>query len=70
MPLMAALDTNSDGTIDATEIANASAALKKLDKNSDGKLTPDELRPARPDGRRGPPPQGGERPPNPSPDKP
>jgi hypothetical protein len=60
MPLMAALDANSDGTIDATEIANASAALKKLDKNSDGKLTADELRPSRPEGgRRGP---GGERP--------
>ena len=54
MPLMGALDANSDGTIDATEISNASAALKKLDKNSDGKLTPEELRPARPDGARPP----------------
>jgi hypothetical protein len=60
MPLMAALDGNGDGTIDATEIANASAALKKLDKNSDGKLTAEELRPARPEGGRRPP--GGERP--------
>jgi hypothetical protein len=53
-PIIAALDTNHDGTIDADEIANASASLKKLDKNGDGKLTPDELRP--PGGR---PPMGG-----------
>lgn len=57
-PLMMALDANHDGVIDATEIANASAALKTLDKNGDGKLTPDELRPPRPQGgdRQGPPP--------------
>jgi len=47
-PIEAALDANSDGTIDADEIANAPAALKKLDKNSDGKLTVDEYRPAMP----------------------
>ena len=50
LPLMAALDTNSDGTIDATEIEQSSKSLKTLDKNSDGKLTPEELRPARPPG--------------------
>lgn len=49
-PIIAALDANSDGVIDANEIANASAALKKLDKNGDGKLTQDELRPAPPEG--------------------
>jgi hypothetical protein len=49
-PLMEALDANHDGVIDADEIANASAALKKLDKNGDGKLTQDELRPHRPPG--------------------
>ena len=49
-PLIAALDANHDGVIDATEIANASNALLKLDKNGDGKLTPDELRPPRPEG--------------------
>jgi hypothetical protein len=35
--------------IDADEIANAPAALKKLDINGDGRLTPDEYRPQRPD---------------------
>ncbi len=47
-PLFMALDVNHDGVIDADEIANAPAALKALDKNGDGKLTRDELRPARP----------------------
>jgi EF hand len=46
-PLFAALDANHDGVIDQTEIANASAALLKLDKNGDGKLTRDELMPPR-----------------------
>jgi hypothetical protein len=57
-PLMGALDANHDGVIDATEIANAPAALKALDKNGDGKLTMDELRPPRPQGgdHQGPPP--------------
>jgi hypothetical protein len=45
-PIIAALDTNHDGEIDASEINNAPAALRKLDKNGDGKLTRDELRPA------------------------
>ena len=47
-PLMEVLDANHDGVIDAAEIANASAALKTLDKDGDGKLTQDELRPPRP----------------------
>ncbi|OGV63868.1 MAG: hypothetical protein A2283_06460 [Lentisphaerae bacterium RIFOXYA12_FULL_48_11] len=47
-PIEAALDANSDGAIDADEIANASVALKKLDKNGDGKLTQDEYRPPMP----------------------
>lgn len=49
-PLMAALDANHDGVIDEAEIKNASEALRKLDKNGDGKLTLEELRPRRPDG--------------------
>lgn len=49
-PIMAALDANHDGVLDASEIANAVAALKTLDKNGDGQLTRDELRPARPNG--------------------
>jgi hypothetical protein len=48
MPLVVALDVNKDHVIDANEIAGASAALAKLDKNGDGQLTKDELHPARP----------------------
>ena len=50
--IVCALDANHDGVIDASEIANAPAALKALDKNGDGKLTPDEFIGKRP----GPPP--------------
>lgn len=54
-PIVAALDANKDGEVDATELANAATALKALDKNSDGKLSGDELRPTRGDrGPRGP----------------
>jgi hypothetical protein len=71
-PIIAELDANHDGVIDADEMANAPAALKTLDKNGDGKLTPDEFLPLRrggpggpgmrgPRGFRGPPP--GDQPP-------
>jgi len=40
-----ALDADQDGTVSAAEIAAAPAALKKLDKNGDGALTADEVRP-------------------------
>ena len=53
-PLIGALDANHDGVIDATEIANASAALLTLDKNGDGKLTIDELIPPPPPWGQGP----------------
>ncbi len=59
-PVIAVLDANHDGVIDAAEIANASKALLALDKNGDGQLTPDELHPPRPEGGPGgPPPEGG-----------
>ena len=44
-PVMAALDSDGNGEISTEEIKGAVAALKKLDKNKDGKLTEDELRP-------------------------
>jgi len=58
-PVIAVLDANHDGVIDATEIANASKALLTLDKNDDGQLTREELRPPRPEGDAGGPPEGG-----------
>jgi len=59
--VFAVLDANHDGVIDSNEIANASAALKTLDKNGDGQLTPDELY-GPPPGGQGPgePPENGE----------
>src|SRR5579862_4890418 len=66
LPIVEVLDANHDGIIDSNEIANASAALKTLDKNGDGQLTKDEYLPPRPPG----PPPGedegqGHRPPPP-----
>ncbi len=49
MPIIAALDADGDQIIGADEIKNASTALKTLDKNSDDKITEDEMRPQRPD---------------------
>ena len=46
LPIMMALDADQDGTISANEIDMAVVALKKLDKNKDGKLTMDELMPS------------------------
>ena len=78
-PIMEALDLNKDGTIDADELAKASESLKKLDKNGDGKITPEEYRPQRPggpggEGRRGGPggqggPGGEGRPQRPAPEQ-
>jgi hypothetical protein len=39
------LDANHDGEIQPMEIANAVSSLKRLDRNGDGQLTHDELRP-------------------------
>ena len=49
-PVMDALDADHNGEISEEEINNATTALKSLDKNSDGKLTDDEIRPPRPEG--------------------
>lgn len=52
-PLETALDADDDGEISAGEIDNAPAVLKKLDKDGDGKLTPEEYRPPHPPRDRG-----------------
>jgi len=44
-PVLAALDTDHDGEISASEIGHAAAALRTLDRNHDGYLSPDELLP-------------------------
>ena len=46
LPIIAALDADKDGEISESEITNAVAALKTLDKNADGKLTREEILPA------------------------
>jgi len=46
--VVSALDANHDGVIDADEIANASKALKTLDKDGDGKLSMQETMGPRP----------------------
>ena len=54
-PVLAAVDTNQDGTLSAAEIQGAAAQIAKLDKDGDGKLTREEIRPAfGPRGERGP----------------
>ncbi len=45
MPVLDALDADDDGVLSASEIEDATAALKTLDKNGDGKLTSEEMRP-------------------------
>jgi Ca2+-binding EF-hand superfamily protein len=57
-PVVAVLDADRDGAISAEEIGNAAAALQSLDANGDGNLTPDELRPPRPEGAPEGPPGG------------
>lgn len=50
-PLRAALDANHDFALDADEIAKAPDALRKLDRNGDGKLDRLEMRPPAGPGR-------------------
>src|ERR1043165_3724391 len=42
-PIVDALDVNQDNVLDSQEIANATLALQRLDKNKDGRLTYDEI---------------------------
>jgi Ca2+-binding EF-hand superfamily protein len=67
LPVMMALDADGDGVISADEINNAAVALRKLDKNNDGKLTEEETRPNFPPG--GPGGRREEGPSGPSPDE-
>ena len=39
LPVLVALDADKDGEISSSEMENAVAALKTLDKNKDGKLS-------------------------------
>ena len=50
-PLIAALDSDRDGTLSAGELTAAPQALLELDENADGELSPQELFP------QGPPPR-------------
>jgi len=43
--VLAALDTDHDGLISASEIRDSPAALRALDENGDGRLTPEEIFP-------------------------
>ena len=61
-PLLALFDTDRDGTLSAEEIQDAAEALGKLDRNNDGEITREEMRPpAPPEGK----PPHGHRPPPP-----
>lgn len=44
-PVIAAMDSDEDGTLSSTELENAPESLKVLDKDGDGELSPEELRP-------------------------
>ena len=45
-PILAAVDTNGDGVLSADEIRKAPEALRKLDKDGDGKVSREEAMPA------------------------
>ena len=50
LPIIAALDRDESGVIEATEIEGASRALTTIDMDGDGTISTDEMRPSR--GRR------------------
>ena len=50
LPIIAALDRDESGVIEATEIEGASRALATIDMDGDGTISTDEMRPSR--GRR------------------
>lgn len=50
-PVLATLDADHNGEISADEIKNSSVALRALDKNHDGILTPAEVLPEAVDSR-------------------
>lgn len=45
LPIMKALDVDEDGQLSSSEIENASKSLIKLDKNGDGVISAEEMRP-------------------------
>jgi hypothetical protein len=49
-PLFQAIDADGDGELSSKEIARAPEAMLKLDRNKDGALTEDEVRPPPPPG--------------------
>ena len=59
--LFGIIDANHDGNIDTAEIDKAVEGLRKLDRNSDGKINPDEFSAIRPQGEQS---REGERPDN------
>jgi Ca2+-binding EF-hand superfamily protein len=57
-PLLSSLDANHDNVIDAAELERTPAALRALDRNGDGRITPEEMSPMIGRGRGGPGPEG------------